>query len=73
MFELGGSVAAGRPDHWPKTAGYFSTFVLVGMQTAALGPSLPALADHTGTQLGAISLLFPALSLGYMLGSFFSG
>jgi FHS family Na+ dependent glucose MFS transporter 1 len=40
---------------------------------AALGPTLPALAENTGTQLGEIGFLFTAHSLGYLLGSFQGG
>jgi FHS family Na+ dependent glucose MFS transporter 1 len=40
---------------------------------AVLGPTLPSLANNTGTQLQNISLLFSLRSLGYLLGSFQSG
>ena len=60
-------------DHWPRTIGYFAAFVAIGLETAALGPTLPGLAEQTNTQLDAISILFPAHSLGYMFGSFFGG
>ena len=53
--------------------GYFAAFVAIGLETAALGPTLPGLAEQTNTQLDAISILFPAHSLGYMFGSFFGG
>ena len=59
--------------HWPKTIGYFAVFVAVGLETAALGPTLPGLAEQTHTNLDAISLLFTAHALGYMFGSFFGG
>jgi FHS family Na+ dependent glucose MFS transporter 1 len=62
-----------RTDHWPTTAGYFANFVILGLQTASLGPTLPGLAARTGVQLGAISVLFTAHALGYMFGSFFGG
>ena len=58
---------------WPRTIGYFAVFVAIGLETAALGPTLPGLAEQTGTQLDAISILFPAHALGYMFGSFFGG
>ncbi len=64
---------AARTDHWPRTAGYFAVFVAIGMETASLGPTLRSLAGHTGSPLGAISYLFTAHSLGYLLGSFFGG
>ena len=55
------------------TAGYFGTFVVLGMASAALGPTLPALAANTQTSLGLISLLFTAHSLGYLLSAIFGG
>jgi FHS family Na+ dependent glucose MFS transporter 1 len=64
---------ATRADHWPKTIGYFSSFVALGMVTAMLGPTLPGLANQTGTRVEAISFLFTAHSLGYLLGSFSGG
>jgi FHS family Na+ dependent glucose MFS transporter 1 len=64
---------ARRTDHWPTTAAYFANFVILGLQTASLGPTLPGLAARTGVQLGAISVLFTAHALGYMFGSFFGG
>jgi FHS family Na+ dependent glucose MFS transporter 1 len=63
-----------RPSsHWPTTIGYYALFVAIGLETASLGPTLPGLAGQTQTQLDAISFLFTAHALGYMLGSFFGG
>jgi len=62
-----------QTSYWPRTIGYFAVFVAVGLETAALGPTLPGLAEQTHSQLDAISLLFTAHSLGYMFGSFFGG
>jgi len=56
-----------------KTIGYYAAFVALGMVGASLGPTLPGLAEHTQTQLGEISFLFTARSLGFLLGSFFGG
>lgn len=56
-----------------KTSGYYAAFIALGLITAALGPTLPGLAEQTGTTLGQISYLFVARSLGYLLGSFFGG
>lgn len=55
------------------TAGYFGAYVALGLAIAALGPTLPALAENTGTSLGLISLLFTAHSLGYLLSAIFGG
>ena len=57
----------------PKTIGYFSTFVALGMALSVLGPTLPALAEQTGAELGEISFLFTARSLGYIVGSLLGG
>jgi len=59
--------------HWPKTIGYFAVFVAVGLETAALGPTLPGLSEQTHTHLDAISFLFTAHALGYMAGSLLGG
>lgn len=64
---------ARQSSHWPTTIGYFALFVAIGLETASLGPTLPGLAGQTQTQLDAISFLFTAHALGYMLGSFFGG
>jgi FHS family Na+ dependent glucose MFS transporter 1 len=55
------------------TAGYYAAFIALGMVAASLGPTLPWLADNTKTQLGQISLLFTARSVGYFLGSIMGG
>jgi len=47
--------------------------VAVGLETASLGPTLSGLAANTNTELDAISFLFTAHALGYMIGSFFGG
>jgi FHS family Na+ dependent glucose MFS transporter 1 len=56
-----------------RTASYYAAFVALGLVTAALGPTLPGLAEHTQAQLGQISFLFTAHSLGYLLGSLLGG
>ncbi len=56
-----------------NTFGYYAAFVILGMSTAVLGPTLPGLAEQTHTKLSEISFLFTAVSLGYMLGSIYSG
>ena len=43
------------------------------MSLGSLGRTLPDLAKHTRTELSQISYLFPARSLGYMLGILLSG
>lgn len=55
------------------TAVYYLSFIILGMTTAASGPSLPKLAEHTSSGLDTISLIFVFSSLGYLTGSFFGG
>jgi len=43
------------------------------MGVAALGPALPSLAEHTGSTLSRISLVFTATAAGYLLGSLAGG
>lgn len=55
------------------TAAYYSSLALLGLATAAAGPSLPTLASHTASSLGRISLFFVADAFGYLLGSLTGG
>ncbi len=64
------SESAGRI---PQTIGYYVAFIALGLSTASLGPTLPALAEHTRTHLSQISFLFMARSLGYLFGSLLGG
>jgi FHS family Na+ dependent glucose MFS transporter 1 len=52
---------------------YFLAYVVLGMTSATLGPSLPYLAVNVGTSLRGISSVFIAHRLGYMIGSFGGG
>ncbi len=56
-----------------KTSAYYAAFILLGLMTAILGPTLPNLAENTASLLSEISFLFVARSLGYLLGSLFLG
>lgn len=55
------------------TVAYYLAFIILGMTTAANGPSLLKLADHTSSGLDRISLIFIFGSLGYVTGSYFGG
>ncbi len=70
---LADTVPPERRGNISKTVGYFTAFMTVGLVAAALGPTLPGLAEHTQTQLSQISFLFMAHSLGYLIGSFLGG
>ncbi len=58
---------------WIATIAYYLSFIVLGASTAASGPSLPALAEHTSSGLDRISLIFVFGSLGYLIGSYFGG
>lgn len=55
------------------TIAYYMSFIILGATSAASGPSLPALAEHTSSGLGRISLIFVFGSIGYLIGSYFGG
>lgn len=55
------------------TVAYFTTFIGLGLISAVLGPTLPALAEITQTSFGEISILFLVHSLGYFIGSIAGG
>ncbi len=55
------------------TAAYYLSFIVLGLATAAEGPSLPTLAKHTSSPLEQISLIFVLGALGYLLGSLVGG
>jgi FHS family Na+ dependent glucose MFS transporter 1 len=56
-----------------STFSYYATYITLGGTMAIAGPALPWLARQTGSRLDQISIIFIATSLGYMLGSLFSG
>jgi len=55
------------------TVGYFAAFIILGLTTASLGPSLPSLAENTNALFNQISYLFTARSGGYLIGSWLGG
>jgi FHS family Na+ dependent glucose MFS transporter 1 len=52
-----------------STAAYYAASAAIGLGSAALGPTLPALASQTGVSLAQAGLLFTARSLGSLIGS----
>lgn len=52
---------------------YYAAFVGLGLAAAALGPSLPSLADQTRSDLADVSILFSVQSLGYLMGTIAAG
>jgi FHS family Na+ dependent glucose MFS transporter 1 len=55
------------------TIAYYLCFIILGATSAANGPSLPTLAEHTSSGLDRISLIFIFGPLGYLIGSYFGG
>ncbi len=56
-----------------QTGGYYLAFIALGLVTAALGTTLPGLAENVHASLDDISILFTAGALGYLLGSLVGG
>jgi FHS family Na+ dependent glucose MFS transporter 1 len=52
---------------------YYATFVVLGLITSAIGPTLSGLADVTGSTLGQVSIVFTLIAMGYMGGSLLAG
>ncbi len=71
--EPGAKRAFAVPGRSAATYGYFGSAIIFGLITAALGPTLPGLADNVRTDLSQISLIFTAQASGYLLGSLFGG
>jgi FHS family Na+ dependent glucose MFS transporter 1 len=67
------SLAADRKETLLKTAGYYASFISLGLVSASLGPTLLGLAKNTGSPLSGISILFAARSSGYLAGSLIGG
>ncbi len=65
------SPAAGRLT--AATAAYFAAFISLGLVNSSLGPTLPGLAEQTGSLVSQISALFIARSLGYLAGAQLGG
>ena len=64
-----------KPSAHPyvATTAYYLSFIVLGLTTAASGPSLLRLAEHTSSELDRIALIFVFGSLGYLIGSFLGG
>lgn len=63
----------GRAHPLIATSAYYLSFIMLGLTTAASGPSLPRLAEHTSSPLDRISLIFIFGPLGYVIGSYLGG
>jgi len=65
--------SSGKANKINRTIGYYAAFIALGLTTSSMGPTLPGLAQQTGSKLGQVSILFTARSLGYLLGSYRGG
>lgn len=63
----------GRKQLYRLLGAYYSSFLLLGMVTAVLGPSLIKLAEQTGSSLAGVSVFFPVRAGSYLLGSWLAG
>jgi len=66
---ISGALTLGGSRRFRLTAAYFAAFVALGLTTGSLGPTLTSLAEQSHVGLSAISYVFTARSLGYLLGS----
>jgi len=48
---------------------YYCAFICLGIGGSIIGPSLPSLAELTGSRVGALGMIFFMRSLGYMVGT----
>jgi FHS family Na+ dependent glucose MFS transporter 1 len=62
-----------RNDAIRHTFGYYFLFICLGLDSAVLGPTLPALAGQTGSRLGQMGLVFLVGAIGYTLGTMIGG
>ncbi|MCC6458583.1 MAG: MFS transporter [Caldilineaceae bacterium] len=63
----------GRLRPLAATFAYYGAFIGLGLISSSLGPTLPALASQTNTELREISFLFTTRATGYMVGSLLGG
>ena len=62
-----------KNDAIRRTFGYYFLFICLGLDSAILGPTLPALANQTASRLGQMGLVFLVGSIGYTLGTMLGG
>lgn len=67
------SPSAGELRPLATTFAYYGAFIGLGLISASLGPTLPALAAQTQTSLREISFLFATRAVGYLMGSLLAG
>jgi len=71
MFVKLGTFA--KNDAIRRTFGYYFLFTCLGLDSAILGPTLPALASQTASRLGQMGLVFLVGAIGFTLGTLIGG
>ncbi len=66
-------IASTKNEAIRRTFGYYFLFVVLGLDTAIGGPTLPSLAAQTGSPIGRMGLIFLIGSIGYTLGTMTGG
>lgn len=56
-----------------RSIGYFALFMCLGLDMSVIGPTLPALANQTGSTVGEIGLVFLLGAVGGTLGTLLGG
>ena len=56
-----------------RSVGYFALFMCLGLDMSVIGPTLPALANQTGSTVGEIGLVFLLGAVGGTLGTLLGG
>jgi FHS family Na+ dependent glucose MFS transporter 1 len=62
-----------KNDAIRRTFGYYFLFICLGLDSAILGPTLPALASQTASRLGQMGLVFLVGAIGYTAGTMIGG
>ena len=62
-----------KNDAIRRTFGYYFLFICLGLDSAILGPTLPALASQTTSRLGQMGFVFLVGAIGYTLGTMIGG
>jgi FHS family Na+ dependent glucose MFS transporter 1 len=62
-----------QPNRIGNTVTYYFSYIILGLITSVIGPTLPGLAEQTRSNLSEVSFLFTAHSLGFMCGALLAG
>lgn len=73
LFRVSKETFMPKIEHARQTFGYYFLLIIIGLDAATIGPTLPSLAAQTGSTLAAISAIFIAGPIGYTLGTMGGG